>query len=188
MQMALRPCRLEDVHIWNTLTRGIAYLEHYTWNHTAFRTVHPNHAHGVEAMQVRGSAYLHPIPLGELCNGGDVAQYGFGIAATAFSGCCQDVNGLLQTHLHCPTAPLLCCITHSVRAVNSATSFQQPTHEYLLRAAVDANACCGIVIQEDCNAMVAEKDLQALVDRTTLQKCKTLHSIKQLSALLWCKH
>jgi len=161
MQMALRPCRLEDVHIWNTLTRGIAYLEHYTWNHTALHTIHPLCAHGAEAMQVRQIAYLHPIPLGKLCNGGDVAQYGFGIAAAAFGGRCQDVNGLLQTHLHCPTAPLICCITHSVCPVSFATStLQQPTYECLLRAAVNANACCSICIvtYEDCNVMVAKEN------------------------------
>ncbi|KAA6418755.1 MAG: hypothetical protein FRX49_11243 [Trebouxia sp. A1-2] len=71
----------------------------------------------------RGIAYLHPVPLSKLCNSGDVAQYGFGIAATAFGGRHQDVNGLLQTHLHCLTAPCLRCIAHRSAAASCSKSF-----------------------------------------------------------------
>ncbi len=57
MHMALRPCRLEELHIWNTTTRAIAYLERYTWlYHTALHTPQPIHAHGADAKQVRGIA------------------------------------------------------------------------------------------------------------------------------------
>ncbi len=170
MHMALRLCRLEELHIWNTMTRAIAYLEHYTWlYHTALHTSSPIHAHGAEAMQVRGIAYLHPVPLGKLCYSGDVAQYGFGIAATAFCGRCQDVKGLLQTHLHCPIAPLICCI-HTVHPVNFATSFQHCNNS--LMCASQRGAATAVFILKD------------RIDRTTLQKCKILRSIEQLSGLL----
>ena len=61
----------------------------------------------------RHGVYLHTVPLGKVCNGGDVAQNGFGIAATALGGSCQNVSCCLQTHFHSCSPSIVFCTTHS---------------------------------------------------------------------------
>lgn len=63
-------------------------------------------------MPERHGVYLHTIPLGKVCDGGDVAQNGFGVAATALGGSSQNVGCCLQTHFHSCSPSILFCIKH----------------------------------------------------------------------------